>query len=54
MTYKITKDPLTGLYSYEFWTGPDGIDYFSEVASSLGEVFEKIIQLETLNSLQYI
>jgi len=53
MTYKISKDSFTGLYSYEFWTGPDGIDHFTGSASSLGEAFEKIILQETLNALQY-
>lgn len=54
MKYHIDRDSITGTYIYEFWTGPDGIDYYTGNASSLGEVFELIIVQETHNSLSYV
>lgn len=54
MKYHINRDSITGTYVYEFWTGPEGIDYYTGHASSLGEVFELIIVQENQNALHYV
>lgn len=54
MKYYINRDSITGTYAYEFWIGPDGIDYYTGHASSLGEVFELIITQENQNALHYV
>ena len=54
MKYHINRDIITGTYVYEFWTGPEGIDYYTGHATSLGQVFELIITQENQNSLHYV
>ena len=53
MRIEINQDYTTGRYKVVMWDGPDGIDHYEDTAKSLGELFEKIIQWRTLNSLCY-
>jgi hypothetical protein len=43
----------TGEYRWSLETGPEHIDLFSGTADTLGECFQKIIRMETLNATQY-
>jgi hypothetical protein len=42
-----------GEYHWELYDGPDGIDYFSGKANSLGEAFENILKERIINSIRY-
>ena len=42
-----------GEYHWEFYDGPDGIDYYTGIGNSLGEVFEQIIKAQLTNSMRY-
>lgn len=42
-----------GEFHWELYDGPDGIDHFTGVASSLGEAFENIIKQQLINSMKY-
>lgn len=42
-----------GEYHWEFYDGPDGVDYFSGVSTTLGEAFESVIRKQLINSIQY-
>jgi hypothetical protein len=42
-----------GEYHWEFYDGPDGIDHFSGISSSLGEAFEHILEKRLINAIKY-
>lgn len=43
----------TGKFLWNFQTGPEHIDLFSGEADTLGETFQEIIRMETLNAINY-
>jgi hypothetical protein len=43
----------TGKFRWEFFTGPEHIDVFSGTADTLGECFQEIIRMDTLNAQHY-
>ena len=43
MKVEILYHPGDGNYTWELYTGPDGINEYNGLASSLGECFEEII-----------
>lgn len=43
-----------GHYSWKFWDGPDGIDYFRGTSNSLGQAMEHIIEKRIENDKYYI
>ena len=53
MRIEINYSPSTEHYVWKLWTGPDGIDDYEGVAISLGECFQEIIRMDTLNATQY-
>jgi hypothetical protein len=53
MKVEILYHPGDGNYSWELYTGPDGIDEYNGLASSLGECFEEIIKHEIWNGMDY-
>ena len=53
MKIEINYSPSTEHYVWKLWTGPDGIDDYEGVAISLGECFQEIIRMDTLNATQY-
>ena len=53
MKVEIHYQPSTHNYNWKLYTGPDGIDEYDGVASSLGECFEQIIKYEVINSEDY-
>ena len=53
MRIEINYIPSTEHYVWKLWTGPDGIDDYEGVAISLGECFQEIIRMDTLNATQY-
>jgi hypothetical protein len=53
MKAEVLYDPLTNTYCWKLWTGPDGIDEYCGIATSIGEAFEALIRAETINSLHY-
>jgi hypothetical protein len=40
-------------YHWEFYDGPDGIDHYTGIGNSLGDVFEQIIEKQLLNRMRY-
>jgi hypothetical protein len=53
MHIEIDDNPLTGVYSWTLYDGPEEIDEFYGQANSLGEVFEQIIARRTMIGLEY-
>jgi hypothetical protein len=53
MKIEILDNPKDGTYTWKLWTGPDSIDEYDGLVSSLGEAFEEIIKWEILNSKSY-
>lgn len=49
MRIEISNNPQDGTYNWKLHTGPDGIDDYDGVCSSLGECFEEIIKSEIWN-----
>ena len=43
----------TGNFIWSLETGPEHIDIFSGTADTLGECFQEIVRMETLNATQY-
>lgn len=43
----------SGHYSWKFWDGPDGIDFYEGTELTLGQCFERIIRYQLLNGLRY-
>ncbi len=43
----------TGKFRWGLETGPEHIDHFSGTADTLGECFQEIVRMETLNALCY-
>ena len=43
----------TGKFRWALETGPEHIDVFSGTADTLGECFQEIIRMDTLNATQY-
>ena len=44
----------TGEFRWTLETGPECIDVYSGTADTLGECFQEIIRMETLNTTQYV
>ncbi len=44
----------TGEYRWSLETGPEHIDVFSGTADTLGECFQEIIRMDTLNAQHYV
>jgi hypothetical protein len=42
-----------GKFRWSLETGPEHIDLFSGYADTLGEAFEEIVRMETLNATNY-
>ena len=42
-----------GEYHWELYDGPDGIDHYQGVSSTLGEAFEEIVKNRMINFIQY-
>lgn len=42
-----------GEYHWEIYDGPDGVDHFTGIEGSLGEVFETVIKTLLTNSMRY-
>ena len=53
MKIVITDNPQDDNYTWKLYTGPDGIDDYDGVCSSLGECFEQIIKTEYWNGRSY-
>ena len=53
MKIEITDNLQDGNYSWKLYTGPDGINEYDGLASSLGECFEEIIKHEIWNGMDY-
>ena len=53
MKVEILHHPGDGNYTWKLWTGPDGINEYEGLASSLGECFEEIIKHEIWNGMDY-
>jgi hypothetical protein len=53
MKIEIIDNPKDGNYSWKLWTGPDSIDEYDGLCSSIGEVFEEIIKHEIWNGIDY-
>jgi hypothetical protein len=53
MKIEIIDNPKDGTYTWKLWTGPDGIDFYDGICSSIGEVFEEIIKHEIWNGIDY-
>lgn len=43
----------TGRFQWSLSTGPEHIDLFSGYTDTLGEAFEEIVRMETLNATNY-
>jgi len=43
----------TGRFQWNLQTGPEHIDLFSGYTDTLGEAFEEIVRMETLNATNY-
>jgi hypothetical protein len=43
----------TGRFRWALETGPEHIDLFSGFADTLGETFEEIVRMNTLNAAHY-
>ena len=43
----------TGEFRWSLETGPEHIDVYSGTADTLGECFQEIIRMDTLNALDY-
>ena len=43
----------TGKFKWNLATGPEHIDLFSGTADTLGEAFQEIVRMDTLNATQY-
>ena len=54
MKIEITDNLQDGNYSWKLYTGPDGINEYDGLASSLGECFEEVIKWEVLNGMRYV
>ena len=54
MKIEIDYQPSTEHYIWKLYTGPDGINEYDGLASSLGECFEEIIKWEVLNGRSYV
>ena len=54
MKIEILYHPGDGNYSWKLYTGPDGINEYDGLASSLGECFEEVIKWEVLNGMRYV
>lgn len=53
MKVEVLHNPKDDNYTWKLYTGPDGIDEFDGLASSLGECFEEIIRHEIVNAVEY-
>ena len=53
MKIEILYHPGDGNYTWKLYTGPDGINEYDGLASSLGECFEEIIKHEIWNGINY-
>ena len=53
MKVEILYHPGDANYTWKLYTGPDGIDFYNGLASSLGECFEEIIKHEIWNGIHY-
>jgi hypothetical protein len=53
MKIEIIDNPQDGTYTARIWDGPDGIDFYDGLVSSLGEAFEEIIKHEIWNGIDY-
>jgi hypothetical protein len=53
MKIEILHHPGDGTYTWKLWTGPDSIDEYDGLVSSLGEAFEEIIKHEIWNGIDY-
>jgi hypothetical protein len=53
MHIEIDDNPLTGIYSWTLYDGPEGIDHYEGQADTLGEAFEVIIARRTMIGLAY-
>ena len=54
MKIEISQDISgNGDYHWKLYTGPEHIDEYEGVATSLGKAFEDIVMRETLNTQQY-
>ena len=55
MKIQIEQSPTgTGNFIWSLETGPEHIDVYSGTADTLGECFQEIIRMETLNTTQYV
>jgi hypothetical protein len=54
MKIVITDNPQDGNYIWRLYTGPDGIDDYDGLCSSIGECFEEVIKHEVLNAMEYV
>ena len=53
MKIEILHHPGHDNYTWKLWTGPDGINEYNGLASSLGECFEEVIKHEIWNGMDY-
>jgi hypothetical protein len=54
MKIEIEQSPTgTGEFRWALETGPEHIDVYSGTADTLGECFQEIIRMDTLNALDY-
>jgi len=54
MKIQIEQSPTgTGEFRWALETGPEHIDVYSGTADTLGECFQEIIRMDTLNALDY-
>ena len=53
MKVEILYHPGDNNYTWKLYTGPDGINFYDGLASSLGECFEEVIKHEIWNGMDY-
>ena len=53
MKVEILYHPGDANYTWKLWTGPDGINEYDGLCSSIGECFEEIIKHEIWNGMDY-
>lgn len=52
-TMSIYINYKNGEYHWELYDGPDGVDHFAGICSSIGECFEQIMREQIRNSMRY-
>ena len=53
MKIEITYNSNDNTYVWSLWDGPDGIDFYEGVELNLGQCFEQIVIMRTINGLDY-